>query len=84
MMEMEEDSIRLGDPIEALLALYRQPPMDKMKAPGFGRPDAATLPVAALFKRKTMDRCCDNILQVMAKVPIAKLQHQYGQSIFLV
>ena len=32
MMEMEEDSIRLGDPIEALLALYRQPPMDKSDA----------------------------------------------------
>lgn len=56
MMEMKEDSIRLGDPIEALLALYRQPHMDKMKAPGFGRPDAGTLPVTALFKRKTMDR----------------------------
>jgi len=39
------------DPAEALLALYRQPPLDKLKAPAFGQPDEPTLAASALLDR---------------------------------
>ncbi|WP_240538629.1 siderophore-iron reductase FhuF [Halomonas sp. SH5A2] len=39
------------DPAEALLALYRQPPLDNLKAPAFGQPDEPTLAAAALLDR---------------------------------
>ncbi|SBR46991.1 siderophore-iron reductase FhuF [Halomonas sp. HL-93] len=39
------------DPAEALLTLYRQPPLDKMKAPVFGQPDEPTLAASALLDR---------------------------------
>jgi ferric iron reductase protein FhuF len=40
-----------ADPAEALLALYRQPPLDSMKAPAFGSPDEPTLAASALLDR---------------------------------
>lgn len=55
MTEMAVYPVCLDDPAEALLALYRQPPLDNMKAPGFGRSDVATLPVAELVDRKVLD-----------------------------
>lgn len=54
MTEVETSPARLGDSAEALLALYRQPPLDTLKSPGFGRPDAMTLPGAALLDRDTL------------------------------
>lgn len=45
----------LDDPAEALLALYRQPPLDNLMAPGFGSPDVATLPVSALLDHAVLD-----------------------------
>ncbi|SDO23588.1 siderophore-iron reductase FhuF [Vreelandella arcis] len=39
------------EPAEALLALYRQPPLDKLKAPAFGQPDEPTLAASALLDR---------------------------------
>ncbi|WP_027966322.1 siderophore-iron reductase FhuF [Halomonas halocynthiae] len=39
------------DPAEALLALYRQPPLDNLKAPAFGQSDEPTLAAVALLDR---------------------------------
>ncbi|MGS2744399.1 siderophore-iron reductase FhuF [Halomonas sp. LS-001] len=39
------------DPAEALLALYRQPPLDNLKPPMFGQPDEPTLTASALLDR---------------------------------
>lgn len=38
-----------ADPAEALLALYRQPPLDNMKTPAFGQPDETTLAATKLL-----------------------------------
>lgn len=43
------------DPVEALLALYRQPPLDNLKAPAFGQPDAPTLAASALLDRDVLN-----------------------------
>lgn len=43
--------LAVADPAEALLALYRQPPLDNMKAPAFGPPDEPTLAASALLDR---------------------------------
>ncbi|CAD5273815.1 MULTISPECIES: siderophore-iron reductase FhuF [Halomonadaceae] len=40
-----------ANPAEALLALYRQPPLDNLKAPAFGQPDEPTLAASALLDR---------------------------------
>ncbi|WP_146876043.1 siderophore-iron reductase FhuF [Halovibrio variabilis] len=42
------------DPAEALLALYRQPPLDKMKAPVFGQPSEPTLAASALLDQDVL------------------------------
>ncbi|WP_240609987.1 hypothetical protein [Billgrantia endophytica] len=54
MTEAAEVATRLDDPAEALLALYRQPPLDNLKAPGFGRADVATLPGSVLLERAAL------------------------------
>lgn len=41
----------VADPAEALLALYRQPPLDNLRAPVFGQPKEPTLVAAALLDR---------------------------------
>ncbi|MGY6565395.1 MAG: siderophore-iron reductase FhuF [Halomonadaceae bacterium] len=46
---------RQADPVESLLALYRQPPLDNLKVPAFGAPDVATLPGSALLDRAMLD-----------------------------
>ncbi len=55
MTHVVELVTRQADPVEALLALYRQPPLDSLKAPGFGPPVVATLPGSALLDRATLD-----------------------------
>lgn len=42
------------EPAEALLALYRQPPLDTLKAPAFGPPDEPTLAASALLDRDVL------------------------------
>lgn len=37
------------NPADALLALYRQPPLDNLKAPAFGQPDETTLAATELL-----------------------------------
>ncbi|TVP43831.1 MAG: siderophore-iron reductase FhuF [Halomonas sp.] len=44
-----------ANPVEALLALYRQPPLDKLKAPAFGQPDEFTLTASALLDREVLE-----------------------------
>ncbi len=40
-----------ANPAEALIALYRQPPLENLKAPAFGPPDEPTLAASALLDR---------------------------------
>jgi len=44
-----------ADPAEALLALYRQPPLDTMKAPAFGPPSEPTLAASELLDRAVLN-----------------------------
>ncbi|MCE8020039.1 siderophore-iron reductase FhuF [Halomonas sp. MCCC 1A11036] len=55
MTEMAEVAARLEDPAEALLALYRQPPLDKLKAPRFGVPDVPTIVASALLDHEELE-----------------------------
>ncbi|MCE9663398.1 siderophore-iron reductase FhuF [Halomonas sp. M5N1S17] len=54
MTAMMEYPARLGDPAEALLALYRQPPLDSLRPPGFGTHEVETLTAAALLDQETL------------------------------
>lgn len=42
------------NPADALLALYRQPPLDNLKAPAFGRPNIPTLAASELLDHKVL------------------------------
>ncbi|MGP5019980.1 siderophore-iron reductase FhuF, partial [Vreelandella alkaliphila] len=39
---------------DALLALYRQPPLDNLKAPAFGQPNIPTLAASELLDHKVL------------------------------
>lgn len=43
-----------ADPQQSLLALYRAPPLDALKAPSFGRPPVPTISAAALADRDVL------------------------------
>ena len=43
------------DPAVALLALYRQPPLDNAKAPCFGQPDVPTLAASELLNDEVLN-----------------------------
>ncbi|TFH86182.1 siderophore-iron reductase FhuF [Billgrantia azerbaijanica] len=55
MSELAALSPRLHDPVEALLALYRQPPLEALKAPAFGTPEVPALTGSALLDRAALD-----------------------------
>ncbi|WP_163575821.1 siderophore-iron reductase FhuF [Halomonas faecis] len=55
MTQVAERFDGLNDPAEALLALYRQPPLDNLKAPGFGSPEVPTLSGSTLLDREALD-----------------------------
>ncbi|MBZ9558225.1 MULTISPECIES: siderophore-iron reductase FhuF [unclassified Modicisalibacter] len=48
-------ALPIDDAADALLALYRRPPLDTLRAPAFGTPGASTLAVADLFERTVLD-----------------------------
>ncbi|WP_136067376.1 siderophore-iron reductase FhuF [Modicisalibacter radicis] len=52
----------LEAPADALLALYRRPPLDALKAPAFGTPEGPTLPAAALLDREVLGGLLDRLV----------------------
>lgn len=44
-----------NDPAEALLALYRQPPLESLKTPCFGVPDVPTITVSDLLEPEVLE-----------------------------
>lgn len=44
-----------ADPVETLLALYRQPPLDRLKAPTFGVPDVPTIAASDLLNAEVLE-----------------------------
>ncbi|MDN3522217.1 siderophore-iron reductase FhuF [Halomonas ramblicola] len=54
MTDMEALPARSDEVAESLLAFYREPPLDGLKAPSFGRPDAASLTGSALLDRDAL------------------------------
>lgn len=59
MTDMPLASLRRDDPAEAVLALYRQPPLDALEPPAFGAPEEPTLPMSALLERETLTALLD-------------------------
>lgn len=55
MTQVLEAAAGLDDSAEALLALYRQPPLDKLEAPRFGVPDVPTIAASALLDREKLE-----------------------------
>lgn len=55
MTGMAELPVYRNDPAESLLALYRQPPLDRLKAPRFGVPDVPTFAASDLLEPEVLE-----------------------------
>lgn len=54
-MREAASALSVVNPADALLALYRQPPLNNLKAPCFGRPDVPTLGASELLDREVLN-----------------------------
>jgi ferric iron reductase protein FhuF len=86
MTEVEAFPACRDEPAEALLALYRQPPLDGLQAPGFGRPRGATLPGSALLDREALAgllwRFTASLCEGADRLAVASIWSKYLFSLF--